>query len=977
MHSTKQTHWRTSGLAAMSALLAAFIMSPADAAERASGDEGPVEIGNRLELFVDHVLIDALDGVRLRLNHPTVDGVALRFEKPWEGAFCGYVTIIKDGDTYRMYYRGLPRAGKDGSSLEVYCYAESADGIHWTKPNLGLYEINGTRENNVILADAAPVTHNFAPFLDTRPGVSADRRYKAVGGISKSGLIPYVSPDGKRWRRLQDKPIITKGAFDSQNVAFWSQHENVYLCYFRTFKNGVRWITRATSKDFLNWTEPVDMTFGDTPPEHLYTNQTRPYFRAPHLYVAVAARFMPGRRVLTKEQAKAIGVDPGYFGDCSESVLLTSRGGNAYDRTFMEAFIRPGLGLGNWVSRTNYPSYGIVPLDAKRMAIHVQKDYAQPSHRLVRYVLRTDGFASVHATYKGGEMRTKPLRFTGRELVVNAATSAAGGIRVEIQDAAGKPIAGYTLKDCDVVFGDEIERVVTWRGLSDVSALIGKTVRLRFVMSDADLYALRFRGSLAELEGPGPNVLYTFDDAGGNVATDALTRDGAQNMAVGGQTMPANLKLSTDRPIFGKQSLVVGGTVALPIPGTQNLGKHVTLAAHVRDVPAGHRRLFSSYNGSSSKPQELIFDVDPDGSIAGNPGGVPHGIRFFYDGHQIGAPSKALKNWSKQAGDTRPHHIAATYDDGKVTIYFDGKPVGRGQADKGPLISRLGNLRFNEDYPPTSLNNEPLIGTVDDVVIVRRVLSAEQIATMAAKGAAAVLCGDGAPAEQPGDMLLTMEGDRPGLLRDALRARSADDVYTVTGAVITPARAGLTRHLWIGPFDGLHELTIPNTRILGPSFTLASTVELASGGQGYRPLFWATRDGRTDQPGRLVLSVTPGLAGKDASVRCACQAGVVVATGLPTLIDKRHHVAAVCDRGKMTLYLDGEPIGRGGETMARPMSPLISDLHLGGGSGMGPKSGMDQAFVGRVDDVLVLGRALSAEEIKTLSEEGPGSIHPK
>lgn len=975
MRTTNEAHRRVLGLTVASTLLAILMASSSGAAEPARGNDGPIDIGNRLELFVDHFLIDKLDGVRLRLNHPTHDGVALRFEKPWEGAFCGYVTMIKDGDTYRMYYRGLPRAGKDGSSLEVYCYAESADGIHWTKPGLGLYEVNGTRENNVVLADAAPVTHNFAPFLDTRPDVAPDQRYKAIGGTRQSGLIPYVSPDGKRWRRLQDKPIITKGAFDSQNVAFWSQHENCYLCYFRTFKNGVRWITRTTSKDFLHWTEPVDMTFGDAPPEHLYTNQTRPYFRAPHIYIAVAARFMPGRRVLTKEQAKAIGVDPGYFGDCSESVLLTSRGGNEYDRTFMEAFIRPGLGLGNWVSRTNYPSYGIVPLDAKRMAIHVQKDYAQPSHRLVRYVLRTDGFASVHATYEGGEMRTKPLRFTGRELVLNASTSAAGSIRVEIQDAAGKPIDGYTLKDCDVVFGDDIERVVTWHGLSDVSSLIGKTVRLRFVLSDADLYSLRFRGSLAELEGPAPDVVYTFDDASGNVATDGMADDDRQNMTIGGQTMPGNLKLSTDRPIFGKQSLVVSGTVALPIPGTQNLGKQVTLAVHVRDVPAGHRRLFSSYNGASSKPQELIFDVDPDGSIAGNPGTEPHGIRFFYDGHQVGAPSKALRNWSKQAGDTKPHHIAATYDDGKVVIYFDGKQVGQGRAGKGPLISRLGDLRFNEDYPPTSLNNEPLIGTVDDIVILRRVLSAEQIATMASKGAAAVLCGEGAGGERAGDMLLTMEGDQPGLLRDMLRSKTAEDVHTMKGSVVASGQS--SRHLWIGPSDGVHELTIPNTRILGRSFTLASTFELTSGGQGYRPLFWATRDSVTNKPGRLVMSIAPGLAKHDARVRLSCQAGIVEATGLPTLVGKRHHLAAVCDGGKVTLYLDGKQIAQGGKAMSRPLSPLVSDLHLGGGSGMGPKSGIDQAFIGRVDDVVVLGRALSADEVKTLSEKGASSIRAK
>jgi hypothetical protein len=129
-----------------------------------------------------------------------------------------------------------------------------------------------------------------------------------------------------------------------------------------------RWITRTTSKDFLSWSEPVDMSFGEAPPEHLYTNQTHPYFRAPHLYIGIAARFMPGRQVLTDEQARAINVDPGYFKDCSDNVLLTSRDGNRYDRTFMEGFIRPDIGPENWTSRTNYPALNVVPTGPSEMS---------------------------------------------------------------------------------------------------------------------------------------------------------------------------------------------------------------------------------------------------------------------------------------------------------------------------------------------------------------------------------------------------------------------------------------------------------------------------------------------------------------------------------------------------------------------------------------------------------------------------------
>jgi hypothetical protein len=477
--------------------LLACLLLPLLAVAARSQEGAVLELHSRRELFVDRHLIERMEGVRLALHRPRDEGVALRFDRPWEGAFCGYCTVIKDGAKYRLYYRGIPDAeAGDGSAGEVTCYAESEDGIRWTKPELGLFEIRGSRANNVVLAHAAPVNHNFSPFLDARPGVPPDQRYKALGGTSKSGLVAYVSPDGLRWRRLREQPVITAGAFDSQNVSFWSQVESRYVCYFRTFKRvggtGYRWISRATSKDFLEWDQPVEMRFGDAPPEHLYTSQTHPYFRAPHLYVSTAARFMPGRRVITDEQARAINVHPKYFGDTSDAVLMTTRGGDRYDRTFLEGFIRPGIGLGNWVSRTNYPALNLVQTGPEEMSLYVQHDYGQPTAHLRRYSLRLDGFASAQAPYAGGELLTRPFTFTGGRLSVNFATSAAGGVRVEIQDAAGKPVAGHTLADSQELIGNEIDRKAAWKSGADVSRLAGKPVRLRFVMKDADLYSLRF-----------------------------------------------------------------------------------------------------------------------------------------------------------------------------------------------------------------------------------------------------------------------------------------------------------------------------------------------------------------------------------------------------------------------------------------------------------------------------------------------------
>src|SRR5688500_8071923 len=169
---------------------------------------------------------------------------------------------------------------------------------------------------------------------------------------------------------------------------------------------------------------------------------------------------------------------------------MSSRGGDRYDRTFLGALIRPGIGIENWVSRTNYPALNVVQTGPTEMSLYVNQNYGQPTAHLRRYSLRLDGFASVRADYDGGEMLTRPLDFRGSKLLLNFATSAAGGIRVELQDERGTPLPGFALDDCQEVIGNEIERAVSWKG-GDLRDLAGKPVRLRFVMKDADLYALR------------------------------------------------------------------------------------------------------------------------------------------------------------------------------------------------------------------------------------------------------------------------------------------------------------------------------------------------------------------------------------------------------------------------------------------------------------------------------------------------------
>jgi hypothetical protein len=457
----------------------AFLLGSAAAV--ASGSEPVVELGSRRELFVDRFLLDRLAGeAELRLAVPVARETVLPLDRPYEGPFSAYFTVLRcDDRRYRMYYRGVPTAGADGRQEEVTCYAESDDGIAFSKPPV-----------NIVLRDQPPFSHNFCPFVDGNP--KGGSRYKAISGTASSGLRGWVSDDAVQWRAARETPVLpaTKlPMYDSQNVVFWSSAEGCYVAYVRQFVNRIRSIVRATSLDFLNWSsfEPLQIGW---PVEHLYTNQLHPYFRAPHIYTGIAARFLPGRRVLTAEEADRIHIQSGYFQDTSDSVLLTARAGSrTVDREFGGAFLRPGFGLSHWSSRGNYPALNVVPAGGEdEMSFYVNRHYGQPSAHVQRFSLRLDGFASLHAGWRGGTASTRPFTYQGRKLALNFSTSAAGSVRVAI------PELGLSLQNCEEMIGDRLEREVRWRGApaNVLAQAAGKPVRLHFAIQDADVYSFQF-----------------------------------------------------------------------------------------------------------------------------------------------------------------------------------------------------------------------------------------------------------------------------------------------------------------------------------------------------------------------------------------------------------------------------------------------------------------------------------------------------
>ena len=463
-------------------------------------DKAPTQIETDRQLFVDDFWIAEAKGVTRRLHEPVRREVAIAGDKPWDkGSICAG-GFMQDADRFRAWYRCdhdptmlLKRSGHDTA------YAESKDGIHWEKPSLGLFEVNGSKDNNIVWMGPGA---NMVPFRDPNPDVPEDERYKAI--VRAGEVYALVSPDGLRWRLMQKEPILTDRPFDSTNVSFWDPWHGEYVAYTRgvagigsppyeggvrgggAFKGGVRWIRRTTSKDFRHWTPLELINTGDTPFEQLYTNACVAYERAPGMYL-----MFPSRYVVERNPDPDWTYSPGV----NDIVFMSSRDGINFDRSFMEGFIRPGLDPNNWHDRGVYIERGLLQTSPTELSLYGMENSHLPSMRIRRYTVRVDGFVSVNAGYAGGEFTTHPLIFSGDELELNYSTSAVGYVTVEIQDAEGHPQPGFTFDECPEKFGDEIEGIVSWENGSNVRALARKPVRLRFALKDADLFAFRFRST--------------------------------------------------------------------------------------------------------------------------------------------------------------------------------------------------------------------------------------------------------------------------------------------------------------------------------------------------------------------------------------------------------------------------------------------------------------------------------------------------
>lgn len=480
-----------------------------------------LEIGKRLEPLWDDYLVDEeASDAEIRCHQPVNHGVVMTFDKPWEGDGCNYNNLVIEPDgLMRMYYLGWEMISADKKKHThdiVVCYAESRDGIHWERPNLGLCEFEGSKDNNILLDKSFDGGFdNFFVFRDPKPGVPADELYKALyarpahDGLEHA-LCCALSADGLHWRH--GWVVTTEGMFDTLNTACYDVSADIYRVYLRGFHHEneelglnekIRDIRFCESKDFRSFTSPKLLDFRGKDDYPLYTNVITPYYRAPHIFTGFPSRYVERSawsdafEQIPGAEARCMRCDihPRYGLAVTDCVFMSSRDGITWDRAD-EAFIRPGPENGlNWIYGDGYPVLGqfevpgVMPGEEPRLAILMSSigHWSMKPAGMGLYTIRRDGFISRHAGYRERTVMTKPFLLRADEIYLNLSTSARGYVTVEVLDRNGFPITGLSSEE---YFGDSTDRRIRFSG--DLSRLNGNVVRLRLRMRDADVYAIRF-----------------------------------------------------------------------------------------------------------------------------------------------------------------------------------------------------------------------------------------------------------------------------------------------------------------------------------------------------------------------------------------------------------------------------------------------------------------------------------------------------
>ena len=464
----------------------------------------PIDVGSDKQLILDGLFLAESRGVSLKIHPPRKTGAAiLKREHEWESASLNWFNVVQDQGRidrrakYRMWYEAYDVDGWPTANDTSFCYAESRDGIRWTKPVLQMFTYKGSNRNNILFRQIGSKglgnrsrVHGTGVFIDTHAPPKA--RYKAVGQglFVRPGQRPHriagmYSADGLKWIRLP-KPIIDVFA-DSQYSGFWDASRERYVVFGRVGGRG-RSLGRSESVEFshLDPLKLVAQTSDRDPPNSdLYNSAAIKYAYAPNVYLMFPSLYQHGP-------------------DTLDIRLAVSRDGIRWSRPDQKtAFIALGkrnefdsgsLYMGQGMVRVGeqlWLYYSGSPLRHQEAEL---ENLTKPKNARVysRVVAQLDRFVAATAGPDGGSFTSPPLRFTGNKLHLNVRVRSGGRMRIGLLDAEGRPLPKFSVSECVPITGDSLSKSVEWTGGSDVGGRAMKPTRLRIEMSDTRLFGFQF-----------------------------------------------------------------------------------------------------------------------------------------------------------------------------------------------------------------------------------------------------------------------------------------------------------------------------------------------------------------------------------------------------------------------------------------------------------------------------------------------------
>lgn len=460
------------------------------------------------QLFFDDHGIAEIHSLIRTMHQPAKRGAVIRPDQPWETAL--QTRCVPAWDEADQVFKIWLITSTPVPEFGGTTFAQSKDGIHWTKPILRQREYQGSRENNFLSFETNCMENVVYDPVDPDP----NRRYKAFLGAL--GRQPAVSPDGIHWTKL-DVPMLP--SLDESNMSYDRQSGT----FIATFKQGGpygRSHALSTSKDFEAWTKPqlvfhadeldqelgtatIKARFADSRLRKPISNDADYYnvdvynlaaFRYEGIYVGLAAMFHS--------------TGPSADGKNTEGFhlvqLVSSRDLRHWKRLgSRQPFIGPSqVGMGAYdLTQILPPSAPVICGDELWFYYTGLKYRETPENpdpdggAICLAVLRRDGFVSLDAAEKRGSIVTEPFRIPGRRLFVNV-DAPDGELRATILNASGQPMAGFGIEDCVPVTGNWTRAEVTWTGGPDHWPLTAQDVQIRFRLQKGSLYSYWFEDAV-------------------------------------------------------------------------------------------------------------------------------------------------------------------------------------------------------------------------------------------------------------------------------------------------------------------------------------------------------------------------------------------------------------------------------------------------------------------------------------------------